>query len=131
MNVYLELNNFKGISLPVSAISEWQLTLSILNLLRFAAVALKKHTHHRTTISSFLFIGLYQDLLSLTGPTAHKSFCKKRLSLTFAGVCTPSPSEQDFSNCCRSQKRVKVQGILFMDLLKNEYVTFCRIKKAK
>ena len=131
MNVYLELNNFKGISLPVSAISEWQLTLSILNLLRFVAVALKKHTHHRTTISSFLFIGLYQDLLSLTGPTAHKSFCKKRLSLTFAGVCTPSPSEQDFSNCCRSQKRVKVQGILFMDLLKNEYVTFCRIKKAK
>ena len=131
MNVYLELNNFKGISLPVSAISEWQLTLSILNLLRFAAVALKKHLHHRTTISSFLFIGLYQDLLSLTGPTAHKSFCKKRLSLTFAGVCTPSPSEQDFSNCCRSQKRVKVQGILFMDLLKNEYVTFCRIKKAK
>ena len=131
MNVYLELNNFKGISFAVSAISEWQLTLSILNLLRFAAVALKKHTHHRTTISSFLFIGLYQDLLSLTGPTAHKSFCKKRLSLTFAGVCTPSPSEQDFSNCCRSQKRVKMQGILFMDLLKNEYVTFCRIKKAK
>ena len=115
MNVYLELNNFKGISLPVSAISEWQLTLSILNLLRFAAVALKKHTHHRTTISSFLFTGLYQDLLSLTGPTAHKSFCKKR---AFAGVCIPSPSEQDFSNCCRSQKRVKVQGILFMDLLK-------------
>ena len=131
MNVYLELNNFKGISLPISAISEWQLTLSILNLLRFVAVALKTHTHHRTTISSFLFIGLYQDLLSLTGPTAHKSFCKKRLSLTFAGVCTPSPSEQDFSNCCRSQKRVKMQGILFMDLLKNEYVTFCRIKKAK
>ena len=131
MCVYLELNNFKGISFAVSAISEWQLTLSILNLLRFAAVALKKHTHHRTTISSFLFTGLYQDLLSLTGPTAHKSFCKKRLSLTFAGVCTPSPSEQDFSNCCRSQKRVKMQGILFMDLLKNEYVTFCRIKKAK
>ena len=129
MNVYLELNNFKGISLPVSAISEWQLTLSILNLLRFVAVALKKHTHHRTTISSFLFIGLYQDLLSLTGPTAHKSFCKKRLSLTFAGVCTPSPSEQDFSNCCRSQKRVKVQGILFMDLLKTDTSHSVGLKK--
>ena len=79
MNVYLELNNFKGISLPVSAISEWQLTLSILNLLRFVAVALKKHTHHRTIISSFLLSYLSQDLFSLLRPSAHKSFQKNKL----------------------------------------------------
>ena len=79
MCVYLELNNFKGISLPVSAISEWQLTLYILNLLRFAAVALKKHTHHRTIISSFLLSYLSQDLFSLLRPSAHKSFQKNKL----------------------------------------------------
>ena len=79
MNMYLELNNFKGISFAVSAISEWQLTLSILNLLRFAAVALKKHTHHRTIISSFLLSYLSQDLFSLLRPSAHKSFQKNKL----------------------------------------------------
>ena len=77
--MYLELNNFKGISFAVSAISEWQLTLSILNLLRFAAVALKKHTHHRTIISSFLLSYLSQDLFSLLRPSAHKSFQKNKL----------------------------------------------------
>ena len=54
MNVYLELNNFKGISFAVSAISEWQLTLSILNLLRFVAVALKKT--HTSSNNNFLFL---------------------------------------------------------------------------
>ena len=129
MKVSLLNKNFRGTPLPISATLGGRISPSSLNLQRFAVVALKKHTHHRTTISSFLFIGLYQDLLSLTGPTAHKSFCKKRLSLTFAGVCTPSPSEQDFSNCCRSQKRVKVQGIPFIHLLKTDTSHSVGLKK--
>ena len=87
MSVCSELNNFKGISLPVSAKSVRGLWASYLNLLCFAAVAIKTNIHHRTTISYFLFIRPGQDLFSLKRPSAHKSFLKKWSDFPiFAGV---------------------------------------------
>ena len=67
----------RGVPLSISATSGRGLWGSCQNLLRFATVAIKKHTHHRTTISSFLFCILSQDLSTLDRPSAHKSFQKK------------------------------------------------------
>ena len=69
--------NLRGVPLSISATSGRGLLGSCLNLLCFATVAIKKHTHHRTTISSFLFCILSQDLSTLDRPSAHKSFQKK------------------------------------------------------
>ena len=69
--------NLRGVPLSISATSSRGLWGSCQNLLRFATVAIKKHTHHRTTISSFLFCILSQDLSTLDRPSAHKSFQKK------------------------------------------------------
>ncbi|SVB71076.1 uncharacterized protein METZ01_LOCUS223930 [marine metagenome] len=69
--------NLRGVPLSISATSGRGLLGSCLNLLCFATVAIKKHKHHRTTISSFLFCILSQDLSTLDRPSAHKSFQKK------------------------------------------------------
>ena len=112
MCVSIELKNFKGISLPVSARSVRGLWASYLNLLCFAAVAIKKHTHHRTTISYFLFIRPGQDLCSLKRPSAHKSLFKKWSDFPiFAGVGKLGLNEHDFNNCRRSKKEVKFRRV--------------------
>ena len=77
MKVSLLNKNFRGTPLPISATLGGGISPSSLNLQRFAVVALKKHTHHRTIISSFLLSYLSQDLFSLLRPSAHKSFQKK------------------------------------------------------
>jgi len=79
MKVSLLNKNFRGTPLPISATLGGRISPSSLNLQRFAVVALKKHTHHRTIISSFLLSYLSQDLFSLLRPSAHKSFQKNKL----------------------------------------------------
>ena len=80
--------NLRGVPLSISATSGRGLLGSCLNLLCFATVAIKKHTHHRTTISSFLFCYMSQDLFTLFRPSAHKSFQQKyfRFSEIFLSV---------------------------------------------
>ena len=112
MCVSIELKNFKGISLPVSARSVRGLLASYLNLLCFAAVAIKTNIHHRTTISYFLFIRPGQDLFSLKRPSAHKSLFKKWSDFPiFAGVGKLGLNEHDFNNCRRSKKEVKFRRV--------------------
>ena len=79
MKASLLIKNFWGTPLPISATLGGGISPSSLDLQRFAVVALKKHTHHRTIISSFLLSYLSQDLFSLLRPSAHKSFQKNKL----------------------------------------------------
>ena len=78
MKVSLLIKNFWGTPLPISATLGGGISPSSLDLQRFAVVALKKHTHHRTIISSFLLSYLNQDLFSLLRPSAHKYFQKNK-----------------------------------------------------
>ena len=79
MKASLLIKNFWGTPLPISATLGGRISPSSLDLQRFAVVALKKHTHHRTIISSFLLSYVSQDLFSLLRPSAHKSFQKNKL----------------------------------------------------
>ena len=105
MKVSLLNKNFRGTPLPISATLGGGISPSSLNLQRFAVVALKKHTHHRTIISSFLLSYLSQDLFSLLRPSAHKSLQKNKLLRgSFFTTSILSILEVVFRHCLKAQQ---------------------------